>query len=183
MIGDIPMHADTMLVYKLMILYMLSKLDFPLTNSEISEFFLEKEYTSFFNIQQAIHSLEDTGFVTGSQVRNMTHYNITPEGMESLDLFENKISEEFKEDITNFLKEKQYQLRNEVAITAEYVPASDHSFMVQCVIKEKKDTMLDLKLNVPSIDEAIAICDTWKEKSSTIYEYLVNELMLSSPSK
>ena len=41
-------------LYKLIILYMLNKVDFPLTNSQISEFILDEGYTTYFNLQQAI---------------------------------------------------------------------------------------------------------------------------------
>ena len=35
-------------LYKLMILYMLNKVNFPLTNSQLTQFFLDKEYTTYF---------------------------------------------------------------------------------------------------------------------------------------
>ena len=37
--------SETYTLYKLIVLYMLDKVDFPLTTSQISEFILEKEYT------------------------------------------------------------------------------------------------------------------------------------------
>ena len=40
--------SDSLTLYKLIILFMLDKVDFPLTTSQISEFILEKEYTSYF---------------------------------------------------------------------------------------------------------------------------------------
>ncbi|MDE6961360.1 MAG: DUF4364 family protein, partial [Lachnospiraceae bacterium] len=44
--------SDTLTLYKLIVLKMLSFLDHPLTNSQISEFILEKEYTNYFTLQQ-----------------------------------------------------------------------------------------------------------------------------------
>ena len=37
------LEAETL--YKLIIMHMLNKVEFPLTNSQISQFFLENEYT------------------------------------------------------------------------------------------------------------------------------------------
>ena len=54
------MSQDTLMLYKLMVLYMLNKVDFPLTNSQISEFILDKGYTNYFTLQQALHDLSDT---------------------------------------------------------------------------------------------------------------------------
>ena len=45
--------AKSFTLYKLIILYMLNQVDFPLTNSQISEFILDKGYTTYFKLQQA----------------------------------------------------------------------------------------------------------------------------------
>ena len=38
--------SEAFTLYKLIVLFMLEKVDFPLTNGQISEFILDKEYTS-----------------------------------------------------------------------------------------------------------------------------------------
>ena len=43
--------AEPLTLYKLIILYMLDKVNFPLTNSQISEFTLDKGYTTYFHIR------------------------------------------------------------------------------------------------------------------------------------
>ena len=50
--------SDSFTLYKLIVLYMLQKVDFPLTNSQISEFVLDKEYTNYFTLQQALSEME-----------------------------------------------------------------------------------------------------------------------------
>ena len=39
------MEQQQLTLYKLMILYLIEKVDFPLSNSQISEFILDKGYT------------------------------------------------------------------------------------------------------------------------------------------
>ena len=48
------MNTDSTTLYKLMILYMLSKVNFPLSNVQISTFMLDNEYTLHFR-KQLIH--------------------------------------------------------------------------------------------------------------------------------
>ena len=43
--------AEALTQYKLIVLYMLDQVDFPLTNTQISNFVLEKDYTTYFTIQ------------------------------------------------------------------------------------------------------------------------------------
>lgn len=62
--------TDALTLYKLIILYMLDKVDFPLTNSQLSEFILDKGYTDYFKLQQAISELQDAEFISVKIIRN-----------------------------------------------------------------------------------------------------------------
>ena len=43
--------SDTLTLYKLILLYMLDKVSFPMSNGQLSEFMLDKEYTDYFTVQ------------------------------------------------------------------------------------------------------------------------------------
>ena len=58
--------ADTLSLYKLIILKMLEQVEYPLTNSQITEFILDKEYTNYFTVQQALSEMDETGLVTST---------------------------------------------------------------------------------------------------------------------
>ena len=55
--------AEPFTIYKLTILYMLSKAGFPLSNTQISNFFLEQEYTDYFRVQEVIGDLVDANLI------------------------------------------------------------------------------------------------------------------------
>lgn len=57
--------AQPLTLYKLIVLYMLDRVDFPLSTSQISEFVLDKGYTTYFKLQQALSELMDAG-LTGT---------------------------------------------------------------------------------------------------------------------
>lgn len=171
------MQADGLTLYKLIILFMLDKVDFPLTNSQLSQFILDKGYTSYFTLQQAINELIDSNLIRPEIIRNASHYHITPAGVEALRLFEYKIPIAIQNDIIEFFDKNRYQLRNEVEILSEYYPAKKGEYMVNCIVKEKSSILLELKLNVVSEEQAVAICDNWKENSSDVYSYLIKTLM------
>ena len=54
------MIESSFTLYKLIILYMLQNVNFPLSNTQISDFILEKEYTNYFHLQEALSELQDT---------------------------------------------------------------------------------------------------------------------------
>lgn len=84
--------ANSFKLYKLIILYMLSKVDFPLTNSQISEFILDEGYTTYFKLQQAISELLESGFIREEATHSRTFYHLTEEGAETIHFFKNDIS-------------------------------------------------------------------------------------------
>ena len=55
------------------------------------------------------------------QIRNMSHYALSDEGSEAIEMFEYQIPNSIKEDIAQFLKEKEYELRKEASVTADFI--------------------------------------------------------------
>mgnify|MGYP004496646929 CR=1 FL=1 len=169
------MSSDTFMLYKLMILYMLDRVDFPLTESQISQFVLDKGYTNYFNLQIAIKELVEIDFIRPTPERNHSLYEITEQGKEAIELFEFKISDPIKLDILNYLKDQKIELRNESLISSDYYP-SNNEYIAQCSIKERNQTLLEIKIAVPTQEQAIHICDSWKEKNEEIYQYLITQV-------
>src|SRR5699024_12725040 len=111
--------AETFTLYKLIILYMLSKVDFPLANAQISDFILGKGYTTYFTLQKALSELADSGLIREETTHNRTLYHLTEEGLESISYFENKISDAIKKDVYDFFVEKKFSLKNEVSVKSD----------------------------------------------------------------
>ena len=174
------MSEESLTLYKLMILYMLDNLDFPLTNSQLSEFFVNHGYTSYFHLQQAVNELVESSFLQEELVRNTTRYHLTQEGREALQMFDTKISDAIKEDILNYFKENKYQLRRDVNITDDYSPLKKGEYMVHAQIKERGSILMELKLNVVSREQAVAVCDHWNRKSDIVYSQLMDTLLLDT---
>ena len=76
------MTNDSLTLYKLIILYMLNKVNFPLTNTQISNFILDKGYTTYFTIQHAINDLLESDLIEVRTYRNSSQYHITKSGRE-----------------------------------------------------------------------------------------------------
>ena len=105
------MIADPATLYKLIILYILDHSEFPLTNSQLCEFLLDKGYTTYFTIQAAISDLLDAQFISVTQKNNSSYYRLTPMGEETLEAFDSSISDGIKNDVRDFLEEKHQALR------------------------------------------------------------------------
>lgn len=171
------MEQNQLTLYKLMILYLIKRVDFPLSNSQISEFIIEKGYTNYFNVQRAFHELEEEEMLRTRTIRNMSHYYLTDEGNEAIDMFEYQIPNSIQDDISQFLDEKEYALRKETDLEADFFPAKRDEYTVRLKIKEKDSLLLELNLNVVSREQAVHICDHWNEKHSEVYSSLIQQLL------
>lgn len=170
------MLQDPLTLYKLIVLYMLNRVSFPLTTAQISDFILEKEYTNFLTLQQVIGELTDAGMIDARSLHNRTHLTITKEGKETLQYFENHISDTIKTEIQTYFREKEYTLQEEVSVLGDYYKAISGEYEAHLVAKERGINLIDLTLSVPSKELAAAICDNWQKKNQEIYQYLIEQL-------
>ena len=170
------MIQDPLTLYKLIVLYMLDRVTFPLTKAQVGDFIQEKDYTNFFTLQQVISELIDTSLISAQSIRNRTHLAITDEGRETLHFFQNRISDAIKEDVDAYFSEKEFELRNEVSVLSDYYKSTSGEYEAHLMAKERDITMIDITLSVPAKEVAAAICDNWQKKNQDIYQYLVSQL-------
>ena len=170
------MLQDPLTLYKLIVLYMLDRVSFPLTTAQISDFILEREYTTFLTLQQVINELTDAGMISSRSIRNRTHLAITDEGRETLTFFQNRISDAIKNDINSYFRENELSLRNEVSVLGDYYKSTSGEYEAHLVAKDRGNKLVDITLSVPSEEIASAICDNWQKRNQEIYMYLTKEL-------
>ena len=170
------MARDALTLYKLIILYMLDRVDFPLTKAQIMDFILEKEYTNFLTLQQVIGELIDAKLLTAQSFRNRTHLKLTKEGEDAIHFFENDINPDIKKDIDEYFKQNSIELRNEVSIISEYYKATSGEYEAHLIAKDKGIKLVDITISVPIEEIAQSICDNWDKKHQKVYQYICKQL-------
>ena len=169
------MLNEPMTLYKLM--NMLKQVNFPLTNAQLTNFFTEHEYTTYFTLQQALNELEDAGLIHKEPSHNSTRYEITRDGEETLNFFGKNISPAIVNDMDQYLKENKFRLREEVGTSADYYKATGQDYIVHCEVREGKTVLIRLDLALPDKEQAEAMCSNWKEKSQEIYSFAMKTLL------
>ena len=171
------MLAEPMTLYKLMNLYMLHQVNFPLTNAQLSNFFLDREYTTYFTLQQAWNELLDAGLVKKETMRNSSRYEITKEGEETLEFFGKNISPAIVSDMDEYLKQNRFRMRNEVGLISDFYKSTNQDYIVHCEVREGKAVLVNLDISVPDKEQAEIMCNHWKDRSQEIYAYVMKSLM------
>ncbi len=171
------MQSEALMLYKLIILYILDRINFPITHTELTLFILEKEYATPFTINQPLEELIEDKYVYVDRSHTPHLYSITAEGKETLSYFYTRIPVGIRDDIDAYLSAKEYELREMAAVTAEYSPTSKkNEYIVELRVVERDSELVHINLLVTSTAEADTICSKWKECSADIYGYLISTL-------
>ena len=170
-------NLEVLTLYKLIILYMLDKVDYSMTKSQVFDFMLDKNYTDYFTLQKVMNQLTDDSLIESKFVRNASHLSITDKGRETIGLLKGDISESIRNDIDSYLGDNDVRLRNEVAITSDYYRNTDGEYVAELLIREKNSEHMSLKISMPTEEMASQICNNWKAHNQEIYAYLMEMLL------
>ena len=169
--------AEPFTTYKLIVLYMAKHAKETLTNSQISEFILDREYTDYFQLQKVLSELTETELLRKRTISNSSYYELTEEGAKTLSYFEKELSGEIKNEIKEYLQSHGGQRQERILTPADYYTTPQGNYAVRCQIIEKDSTVLDLSLQTPGLEAAQAICRSWPLKAQDIYATLMGELI------
>ena len=169
--------AEPFTIYKMTILYMLDKAGFPLSNTQISNFFLEKEYTDYFRVQEVIGDLVNADLIKFESTHSNTQYSLTAAGKETLGFFKDKITDGIESDVKGFFESNKLEFKQENSILADYYKTTGHKYAVRCQVRSEGSTVVDLTLTVSTKEQAEAICSNWKKQNEDVYEYLMDMLL------
>ena len=155
---------------------MMDRVKFPLTAAQISNYILEKEYTTFMTLQQVISELTEAGMIQTRTAGNRTHLHLTDEGRETLSYFQNRINDTIKTEINEYLHENEYALQEEVSVLGNYYKSTSGEYEAHLIAKDRGNILVEIKLSVPTKEVASSICDNWQRKNQEIYQELVKQL-------
>ena len=167
---------DTMAELKALILYILYKIDRPITNDEFLKLVLTITDINYFYFQQFLLDLISAEYITSIKLEENTRYKITAKGIEALKLTGDMIPGILKLKVDKNFKNELNIIENEVAVTAEYVPKKDKSFNVKCKITENGETVFEIRTFAGSSEHAKQIVDNWKNNATEIYPQIMKAL-------
>ena len=163
-------------LYKLMTMYTLSRVDFALTNSQITNVFLDLGYTNYFNVQYTLGDLVSSNLVHEEIYPDYRYYMLTDEGRESIEALKSSLASSIRSDIDEYLRENRLEFREALATRAEYYRTTEGDYAVRCRVMEHTTALIDLTLTVPKETQAKIVSKEWKEKSQDVYAYIIHTL-------
>ena len=167
---------ETLAENKVLILYILDNVKEALTNNNLYKIVLAVVDMNYFYFQQFLLDLIDNDYVMHYQNEDVTLYQITDKGRQTLELTEDLLPGIIKLQVDTNLKGAMEEVSDESSIIAEYTPKSENYYNITCKIVEKNETIFEIKTFAGSREQAKQIVDNWKSYAIQIYPKLIETL-------
>lgn len=178
---------------KLIIMYMMHRLDIPVSNATITRLILETRLMNYFMFQECFNELCESKLVEHEKVdkgsRGHTEdersdekpmsYILSKAGNNTLQYFNNMIAPWIKKQLDKIAPSARRDIEEDSLITADYIPESENKFTVICKMREKGFPLIELSAAVGTKKDALAVCDNWKKHSAAIYAEIIGSLTKS----
>lgn len=171
------MPSGSITIYKLIILYTLSKVETPLPPGIISDYITSHDYTNYFTLQNAFGELLEADLIREESTYHLTYYTLTESGRETLALFGTPLSHDIRKEIDEYLQEQKFQIIDETSLVSDYHRTKDGTYLVTCVIREQNHILFRLEFDVMTEADAIKICENWKLESGGLYQTAIQKLL------
>ena len=162
---------------KLIILYLIKKMGIALSNSEICQFSLEKNYMDYFSVQQYLAELVDAGWLEKNRDNHNTRYTLTDEGNDIINYFIRHISESAKNEINTYIHENSKRIKAEYEVTANYFLELNNNYLVKCGLCDSDGSnLMEISVSVATREQAQLICGNWKKNVNKLYGSVFSSL-------
>lgn len=161
---------------KVLILYILSKIDKPITNAELLDLVQSIEDMNYFYFQQFLTDLKENRYIIEYEQEKQKYYVITNSGRETIKLTIDMLPGAIKYKVDENLKNNMRKIENEQAIYADFVPIKENEFIINCGIRENNRKLFEVQVFSSSRDNSIKIIENWKNNAGTIYPKIIEML-------
>lgn len=161
---------------KVLILYVLSKINKPVTNSELLDLIQSIEDMNYFYFQQFLIDLKENRYLLEYEQEKQRFYAITMSGRETVRLTIDMLPGSIKDKVDETLKSTMKKIENEEAVYADFFPSKEDEFMICCGIKENNKKVFEVQVFSSSRDNSLKIIDNWKNNAGVIYPKVIEML-------
>ena len=169
---------QTLAESKILLLYILSKVNKPISHNELLELVTSIVDMNYFYFEQFLLDLLEDNYVYKYKEDNSEIYEITDDGKNAIELTIDIIPGIQKLQVDSKFKENMDSVKDKFAISSEFNPITEKVFSVRCKITENSRTIFDLQTEAGSPEQAKQIAENWKTNCINIYpkilELLVN---------
>lgn len=163
-----------MLDVKVLILFVMSKVDYPATGQQIYELCLQDDCVSYFDIYAALPQLVKSGHLVEKE---KDFYAITEKGRADGALTQDSIAYTVRCKAENAVDRFNRQLRRSSYVKTQVIPRETGESSVIMALDDETGNLMTLELMAPNQRQAVRLGKFFEKKAEKLYNMIMAELL------
>ena len=163
-----------MLDVKILILFVMSRVSYPVTTGEIYELCYQDECLSYFDVCTAIPEMVKSGHL--KQV-DEEKYAITDKGKADGSLTEDSIAFTVKQRAENAVAKYNRQIRRSSFVKTQIIPRDSGDYSVIMSLDDEMGNLMTLELMAPDQRQAVRLSRLFEQKAEDVYSMTMAVLL------
>ena len=163
-----------MLDVKVLILFVMGKVSYPVTMQEIYELCYQDDCLSYFDVCTAVPEMVKSGHLKEQEGET---YVITDKGKADGSLTEDSIAFTVKQKAENAVAKFNRQIRRSSFVKTQIVPREGGDFSVIMSLDDEVGNLMTLELAAPDQRQAVRLAKLFESKAENVYNLTMMELL------
>ena len=163
-----------MLDVKILILFVMSRVSYPVTTGEIYELCYQDECLSYFDVCTAVPEMVNSLHL---QLLENDCYAITEKGKADGALTQDSIAFTVRQKAENAVARFNRQIRRSSYVKTQILPRENGDFTVLMSLDDEMGNLMTLELMAPDQRQAVRLGRLFEKKAEVIYNLTMTELL------
>ena len=163
-----------MLDVKVLILFVMARVSYPVNMQEIYELCYQDECLSYFDVCTAVPEMDKSGHL--KELENNC-YGITDKGKADGSLTEDSIAFTVKQRAENAVDRFNRQIRRSSFVRTQIIPRENGDFSVIMSLDDEVGNLMTLELVAPDQRQAVRLSKLFENKAENVYNLTMAELL------
>jgi hypothetical protein len=175
--GDIMQRLGfihDMLDVKVLILFVMARVNYPVTSNEVYELCYQDDCLSYFDVCTAIPEMVKSGHLKELEDQK---YEITEKGRADGSLTEDSIAFTVKQRAENAVAKYNRQIRRSSFVKTQVIPRDGSDYSVIMALDDEMGNLMTLELVAPDQRQAVRLGKLFEKKAEMVYNLTMAELL------
>lgn len=163
-----------MLDVKVLILFVMARVSYPVTVSEIYELCYQDDCLSYFDVCTAVPEMVKSGHLKELEDEK---YAITEKGKADGSLTEDSIAFTVKQRAENAVARYNRQIRRSSYVKTQVIPREGGDYSVIMSLDDEVGNLMTLELAAPDQRQAVRLGKLFEKKAEMVYNLTMTELL------
>ena len=163
-----------MLDVKVLILFVMARVSYPVTSNEIYELCYQDDCVSYFDVCTAIPEMVKSGHLKETEDQK---YEITEKGRADGALTEDSIAFTVKQRAENAVARFNRQIRRSSFVKTQVIPRENGDYSVIMALDDEMGNLMTLELVAPDQRQAVRLGKLFEKKAEMVYNLTMSELL------